>query len=267
MFVFAPRTIIHTVEVHERIPDVVAHRGHQRSFPENTLAAIGSALDCGAHAVEIDVHLTADGVPILLHDETLDRVCGVRGLVHRHTLSQLRGLRASERSRLGDRFPDESLATLRAGVELIDRHPDAMLFVELKKSAERAFSAPAVVERVLPALEPVRERCAVISFSPRMLREVRRRSDLAVGPVVRRWSRRTIVDRLDDGGRTPYLLCDLRGVPETGSLAIDDTRVVVYEVPDAALARTLGARGVDMVETFNVCEVIRGLAGVPDRGP
>ncbi|WP_203434036.1 glycerophosphodiester phosphodiesterase [Jiangella asiatica] len=57
----------------ESVPAVVAHRGYSGVAPENTLAAVESALRSGADYVEVDVASSADGVPIILHDNTLDR--------------------------------------------------------------------------------------------------------------------------------------------------------------------------------------------------
>ncbi|GGT49985.1 glycerophosphodiester phosphodiesterase [Streptomyces purpureus] len=53
---------------------VVGHRGDPYRFPENTLASLHSAVERGADAVEIDVRLTRDGVPVLLHDDSLKRL-------------------------------------------------------------------------------------------------------------------------------------------------------------------------------------------------
>ena len=58
---------------------VIGHRGAAGLAPENTLEGIEAALQAGADAVEIDVRVTDDGVPILLHDETLDRTTSARG--------------------------------------------------------------------------------------------------------------------------------------------------------------------------------------------
>lgn len=55
------------------VPAVVAHRGYSSVAPENTLAAVESALRSGADYVEVDVASSADGVPVILHDNTLDR--------------------------------------------------------------------------------------------------------------------------------------------------------------------------------------------------
>jgi glycerophosphoryl diester phosphodiesterase len=58
--------------------------------PENTLAGIGIALDLGADAIEVDVHATADGVPVLLHDDTIDRTTDRSGDVRTMPLSEVR---------------------------------------------------------------------------------------------------------------------------------------------------------------------------------
>jgi glycerophosphoryl diester phosphodiesterase len=78
-----------------RRPRVVAHRGGCGLAPENTLAACSRALALGVDAVEVDVRLTADGVPVLLHDPTLDRTTDGRGPVARHADAALRRLDAT----------------------------------------------------------------------------------------------------------------------------------------------------------------------------
>ncbi|MDN3294203.1 glycerophosphodiester phosphodiesterase [Streptomyces ficellus] len=75
---------------------VVGHRGDPYRVRENTLASIRSAYGRGADAVEIDVRLTRDGVPVLLHDDTLKRLWGVdRPLAHL-TLAEVRELTGAE---------------------------------------------------------------------------------------------------------------------------------------------------------------------------
>lgn len=64
-----------------RRPLVGAHRGASASFPENTLAAFAAALAQGADFWELDVRLAADGVPVVIHDATIDRTTAGRGLV------------------------------------------------------------------------------------------------------------------------------------------------------------------------------------------
>ncbi|KAF7542637.1 hypothetical protein G7Z17_g11398 [Cylindrodendrum hubeiense] len=60
-----------------RLPQAIAHRGAKASWPENTMAAFRGAVGVGAHALETDVHLSADGVVVLSHDPSLKRCYGV----------------------------------------------------------------------------------------------------------------------------------------------------------------------------------------------
>ena len=62
-------------------PEVIAHRCGGALAPENTLAGLAIAARLGCRAVEFDVMLARDGVPVLIHDETLDRCASVAGRV------------------------------------------------------------------------------------------------------------------------------------------------------------------------------------------
>ncbi|MFC9925097.1 glycerophosphodiester phosphodiesterase [Streptomyces sp. NPDC127190] len=72
----------------------VAHRGDPYRFRENTVASLRSALDRGADAVEIDVRLSRDGVPVLLHDETLRRLWEIDRPLTALSAEEVRGLTA-----------------------------------------------------------------------------------------------------------------------------------------------------------------------------
>lgn len=75
-------------------PLVISHRACGGHAPENTLQGVRTAIELGAEAVEIDVQSSADGVPVLMHDFTVDRVTGGEGAVANLTLEQLRSLKA-----------------------------------------------------------------------------------------------------------------------------------------------------------------------------
>ncbi len=78
---------------------IIAHRGFPRLFPENTIPAITGAFDVGADAVEFDVRLSKDSVPVLMHDATVDRTTDGTGEVNSLTLAQLQALNACWRFR------------------------------------------------------------------------------------------------------------------------------------------------------------------------
>lgn len=92
------------------IPKVIGHRGAKAYAPENTLAAIHTAADLGIEWVEIDVKLTEDGVPIIFHDDTLERCTNGSGLVAHTPYSIIEELDAG--SWFGDSFAGEKIPTL-----------------------------------------------------------------------------------------------------------------------------------------------------------
>ncbi|MEW6513144.1 MAG: glycerophosphodiester phosphodiesterase family protein [Pseudomonadota bacterium] len=73
-----------------RYPRIIAHRCGGDLAMENAIAGLVAAKQCGCRAVEFDVMLTADGVPILMHDETLERTTRCRGYVSELTFAQIR---------------------------------------------------------------------------------------------------------------------------------------------------------------------------------
>ena len=75
---------------------VAAHRGQWREAPENSLAAIDEAISDGAEIVEVDVRLTSDGVPVLMHDATVDRTTDGKGRVDEMTLAEVKKLHLRE---------------------------------------------------------------------------------------------------------------------------------------------------------------------------
>lgn len=77
-------------------PPVIAHRGASSIAPENTLAAIRAAREQGANWIELDVKITYDGVPVLMHDETLERTTNGTGFVAEASWGDLARLDAGQ---------------------------------------------------------------------------------------------------------------------------------------------------------------------------
>lgn len=74
---------------------ITAHRGASFEFPENTMLSMQKAYEAGADMIEFDLRSTADGIPVLLHDETIDRTSRGHGLPEDHTLAELKKLNFS----------------------------------------------------------------------------------------------------------------------------------------------------------------------------
>jgi glycerophosphoryl diester phosphodiesterase len=101
------------------LPRVIGHRGACGLAPENTVASFRKAADLGVRWVEFDVHLSADGVPVVIHDDTVNRTTSGRGKVAALTLKELQALDAG--TWFEPRFQNERVPTLEAVVALLGR--------------------------------------------------------------------------------------------------------------------------------------------------
>jgi len=118
---------------------VVAHRGANLHAPENTLPAFEKALALGAHGVETDIYLTADGVVVLSHDSTIDRCSNGTGRVAEMTLAQLREYDFG--SWFGEDFAGTPIPTL---AEFLDAVQGCELILIELKTNDRDIAAQAV---------------------------------------------------------------------------------------------------------------------------
>jgi glycerophosphoryl diester phosphodiesterase len=118
-------------------PSVVAHRGASARYPENTLASFQGAIDAGADFVELDVRLTADGVPVILHDLDVSATTDGHGFVHQLALAEVKTLDASNGQ--GSRV---EVPTLQEALDLLSGRIG--VDVEIKNlPGEPSFDSPA----------------------------------------------------------------------------------------------------------------------------
>jgi glycerophosphoryl diester phosphodiesterase len=143
----------------------VAHRGYSAIAPENTLPALAAAGPAGATLVEFDVRTTADGVPVVIHDRTVDRTTNGTGAVWELTIDEVRALDA------GSWFsPAYGGVRVPLLAEVLDLLAGSRLLLEIKP--------PATLEQVKVILASVADRgllgrTVVQSFDPEILRLVR----------------------------------------------------------------------------------------------
>ena len=235
---------------------MVAHRGASADAPENTLAAFRLAMAQGAAIVECDVHLSADGVPIVIHDERVDRTTDGSGEVSSLTLAELRRLDAG--GWLNGRFAGEHIPTLDETLELCAGR--ARVFVELKRGGGQAL-----VEVALGAIARSACEVAVISFGPDEVTGVARvRPDLPLGfllgkaHVNQHGAPRalTVARELGAGFISPQH--DVVDSAFVAAAHAAELPVSVWTADDPARIRALADLGVDAITT-NVPAVALGL--------
>jgi len=146
-------------------PQVFAHRGGAALRPENTLVAFDHGLSLGADGLELDVHLSRDGVVVVHHDRTLDRTTNGRGPIAAATADDLARLDAGYHFE-GFRGAAGGVPTLEA---VLHRYPAASLIIELKVNEPMLAHKTIDEVRAAGALE----RVALGSFGTRVLRAAR----------------------------------------------------------------------------------------------
>lgn len=217
-----------------QLPKVIGHRGAAAYAPENTLASFREARRRGAAWVEIDVKLTADGVPIVMHDDSLKRTMGVDRLVARTPRAELPAAVPTFEEAIA------CFAELGLGCN-----------VEIKpcegREAETARATVATLGRCWPAALP-----------PPLLSSFKDASLAAARAAAPDFARALLLDEIRDDWRARAEAVGAAGVNTNGKRltaprAVDIRKsgytLSVYTINDGDVARALVGMGVDCVIT------------------
>lgn len=168
-----------------------AHRGFRSRYPENTMLAFSKAADLGVDGIEFDVHLSSDGVPVIIHDETLDRTSSASGLVKDFSFDELKKINAAAKFKsaeaLNGTVPlNEKIPSLEDYFDFI-KNKDIISNIELKTGV---FEYPGIEEKVYALLKKynLQDKCIISSFNHEsILRMKKINSSLVCGFLVDSW--------------------------------------------------------------------------------
>ncbi len=237
-------------------PILVGHRGYAAHYPENTLVGIEAALNAGAQFIEVDIQVSADGVPVLFHDATLTRTTGAPGTIMSHTLAQIGRLSAGENERLGKRFNDTRIPTLSALIEMLLSWPGVSVFLELKEESLSYHGIAAVVSSVIQLSLPLAERRILISYNTTAIKEVHQQGQIKTGWILKKYNDKSLHSARTLG--PDYLICNYTKLPDTAEpLWPGHWSWVLYEITDPELALHLYKRGGHLIETMSIGEMHR----------
>ncbi len=145
-----------------KLPKVIGHRGAAAYAPENTLEGIHTAADMDIEWVELDVKLTKDDIPIIFHDDTLERTTNGSGLVAKTTYEDLKQLEAG--SWFADSFTGIKIPTLEEAIDvLIERNLG--LSLEIKPCTGREKETAEIALDMLSHYWDDHDRLLISSFS------------------------------------------------------------------------------------------------------
>lgn len=140
----------------------IAHRGAKAYEPENTLQAFQKALDLNSDGIELDVHLSADGHIIVMHDETIDKMTNGKGDINSYTLAELKSFLVAGK---------HQIPTLDEVFDLVDKK--CFINVELK-NADTSKNVVSLIDKYIAEKNWKYEHFIISSFDWNALEEVQK---------------------------------------------------------------------------------------------
>ncbi|NKC14964.1 MAG: hypothetical protein GKR94_23085 [Gammaproteobacteria bacterium] len=240
---------------------LVAHRGLAASYPENCARALLAAVESGINIVEFDLQCTADGVPVLLHDESLQRTAGDERLITAVDSGALDTVDVGYAERFGAAFAGMPLERLADMVEALADRPEVVSLVELKSQSVRYLGAEVFAASVDRLLQPLAGRAIVISFCSDVLGAARK-AGWPIGYCLTAFDAeaRARCERLEP----QLVLFDERDFKAGASLWSGPWRYGCWEITEPERALELLDAGVDYIESM-APEVLARDAGVVHR--
>jgi glycerophosphoryl diester phosphodiesterase len=219
---------------------IIAHRGSSGHFPENTLRAFTDAFDCGADMCELDVRLTGDGEPVVLHDATVDRTTDGHGPVEAMRLEELKRLDAGVK--FGAQFAGERVPTLAEVFALTAGR--GALNLELKAGGAVDAVCELIISRNAFAWT------VVSSFDWGALNRVHQRApEIRIGLLASRRPAQLLAAARELRASIIIPRFDLVDKALCSAAHKDATEVLTWTVDSPELMRKLGADGVDGIMT------------------
>jgi glycerophosphoryl diester phosphodiesterase len=265
-------------------PLIIGHRGASALAPENTLASFARAIDDGANGVELDVRLARDGVPVVIHDESLRRTALREGLVAKTTSSELRKTDAGSwfnhaHPRLArTEYSQEFVPTLDQVLAFFKNHPakPEVVYVEMKTNhAEKTYLdlSRSVVQLIRN--HGLKSRVVVVSFNLGAVAQIK-----TIDPSIRTGAlfepRRNTVKAIRkhpmitaalDCGADEILLHRLIAHRRIVELSLENhLRPVVWTVDDPKWARRAESLGIGAVITNNPAAMVKGVESGRSKG-
>jgi glycerophosphoryl diester phosphodiesterase len=233
------------------LPEIIAHRGNAIEFPENTLQSLASAVELGVRHVEFDVQLTADKVPVVVHDADLVRVGGRPDRVNEMTWADLAETPVGEIARFGNRFAFTYPPSLAQVIDALTSWEGVTAYVEIKRESLRRFGRETVLQRISQVVKPALDRCVLISFDLPSLRIMRLMTGARIGWVISEYDDAAMKEA--QSVAPEFLFANVARLPAgLGALSPGPWAWALYEVRDLRTARQCQSLGARYVETMAV---------------
>jgi glycerophosphoryl diester phosphodiesterase len=230
--------------------NIIAHRGNAGEFTENTPEAIISALNWDVGGVEIDVHVSRDGIPFIHHDNNLKRIHNIDINITETHSSVLK----------------KHVTPLADLVSYLEEYPHtATLFVELKALSMTTHDQEIIVPEIVELLKPIKDQIVIISFDYKSLEVVRTIDpSIKIGLVLIAYS--DIFHKEAETLNADYIFVDYDKIPDNVFEVWEGNwKWVSYEIDSVDQCRRLWDIGIHIYETKQVQRMVNLLH--PESAP
>jgi glycerophosphoryl diester phosphodiesterase len=213
-----------------------------------------AAVTAGARYLRMDVQITADGIPVLFQDSSLQRLAGRSMTLAELPWAELEQLELDEQARFGDQFLGTRIAGLAQMAEWLKESPGVTVFVDIKSGSLRRWGQAEATETVLRAVEPAFDQIVLLSHDVEALWHAQSYGVRQIAWAFERWDavNQDIAERLSP----QFLCCPIKYLPADRALWPGEWRWIAHETQDPVLAAELLAQGIDLVETDAIGEML-----------
>jgi glycerophosphoryl diester phosphodiesterase len=227
---------------------LIGHRGFPAHYPENTLTGILAAIAEGADGVEFDIQISKDNIPVIFHDEHLQRTTGINGFLREYTYSLLERISAHEPERLGQTHLPEPIVSLEILVQELKKWPEVHVFAEIKKEIFKHQTREKTIQSIGTLLTPIKTHCTIISFDLEVL-TLAQQQGFKTGWVLQQMDNTHLAAATQLN--PDVLIIDYTQLPASGPWP-GPWQWFVYDITDAATAQAAINKGIYYIETWDI---------------
>lgn len=238
------------------ITRLVAHRGDNTNYPENSYAGLEAALKAGALNIEFDIQVNADGSLVVFHDTDFKRVANHKASIFELTDKQLKEHSAHQPDRFGDKFLPTPVPYLSDILALLKHYPKAHAFVEIKRESLARWGFNKVIDKILKALKGYEKQATIISFSSSAIQYAQQHSQFATGFVFYQYNEST--QNIASILQPDYLICSYAIFPEKEKVWQGNWQWVVYSINDTSIMKQAAKReDISLIETDDISLMLK----------
>lgn len=233
---------------------LVAHRGDNTNYPENSYVGIESALRAGALFIEFDVQMNADKSLVVIHDTDFKRTANNPAYLFETGDTEMRTISVHESHQFGERYYPTHVSTLSEIMQLFAKYPKAQALIEVKRESLWQWGLDVFMKPFLKILEKHKAQSTVISFGLDALEYTKKYSKLDTGFVFHDYqtSNLEVAKKL----KPDYMIAS-HTILSKHQLWEGDWKWVIYSINNIPEAnKILNRSDVDMIETDDIVSLL-----------